>query len=311
MADTITLTPQPQWAQVVIRLDWTGFGTPTQFETVERSDDGGTTWTAVRGSPVSMVGADIGINTLWTGYLVDTAAPLNTLLTYRAVTNGTGPTATATTTLASDGSWLKDPGRPWAVIHLLPCLPLTPIPGCTPALTEPAVSLVGAGLSDEEYAADTTLSRILNAPRPADVYALRKDVATAWRVITHTLAALNTLRDFYSPGGPIFLQLDPAYGWPDRYYQPLDVVVSRLSRDLTRPWRFWDVPLVAVDAPAGPAQGTAEANWCIIDATYATYGDLAATGLTWGDVMEGDAAPLPAEGYGAGLYGDGPYGDGG
>jgi hypothetical protein len=290
MSNTITATPQNPFAQVVIRTDWTGFGTATQNEVIERSDDGGATWTAVRGSPLRTIGAAIGISTLWTGYVVDTEMPLNTPLLYRAITNGTGPTATTgPVTVTSDGSWLKDPGRPWANIHLLDCVMSLPVPGCPPAFTEPAISLVGDGLATETYAADASLFPILNSAHPADVYALRKDAATAWRVISHTLTALNTLRDFYSAGGPIFLQLDPVYGWPDRYYQPGAVDVSRLTRDLTRPQRFWDVPLVSVDAPGGPAQGTCEANWCIIDSTYATYAALTATGLTWGDVIEGDA----------------------
>lgn len=287
MATTLTATAQPQFSQVILRAEITTFG--PVFETIERSADGGATWTQIRVSPVESVGADLGISTLWIAYAVDIEMPLDTPLIYRSTDSATGSVATAMVTVSSNGqAWLKDPARPWATIGMLNCAPVIPF-GCV-APDEPAVSLVGAGLGTETYAADANLFPILNAPHPADVYALRKDATTSWRVVSHTLLAQNTLRDFYAPGGPIFIQLDPVYGWPDRYYQPMNIDVSRLSIDLTRPQRFWDVPLVTVDAPVGPAQGTCEANWCIIDDTYATYALLAANGLTWGDVMEGDAA---------------------
>jgi hypothetical protein len=287
MADALTATPDPQFAQVTLKVSYTN--TAAFTATVERSDDGGVTWTAVRGSPVTLVGP-VGAGDR-IAYLTDTEMPLDTAVRYRSTSNlGLVLTAGPVTVVEGGASWLKDPARPWANIRLTDCTFNLGTPGCPPAATEPAVSLVGAGLGTESYAADAGLFPILGSPRPADVYARRKDAVTSWRVVSHTCASKLTLDAFYTAGGPIFLQLNPVYCWPDRYYQPGQVDVSRLTQDLTDPRRYWDVPLAAMNAPVGAAQGTCENNWCIIDSTYATYANLTASGFTWGDVMAGNAA---------------------
>lgn len=288
MANVLTATVENQFAHVVLRTEFTATGSLTAV--VERSIDGGVTWTAVRGSPVTLVGPAPGAGNR-IGYLYDTEMPLDVAVQYRSTNNlGTVTTAGPVTVVSSGFAWLKDPARPWANIRLDDCSD-TPVPTkCSTPLTEPAIGLVGDGLGSEEYAADFTLFPILNRTRPADVYAYRKDATTSWRVVSKTLTSMNTLKTFYAWGGPILLQLPPVYGWPDRYYQPAEAVVSRLSRDLRVPYRLWDVPLTVVDVPIGAAQGTCENNWCILGTTYATWAALNATGLTWGDVVEGDAA---------------------
>jgi hypothetical protein len=100
------------------------------------------------------------------------------------------------------------------------------------------------------------------------------------------------------------------YGQSDRYYQPGDLSEDYLSIDQRKPYRLWQAPLTAVNAPVGPPQGTDTANWCVIEEQYATFADLTATGLTWGQIAAGEAAVPPDLAlYGGGLYGDGPYGD--
>jgi hypothetical protein len=310
MPNVLTASPDPTYAYVLLRSEFTAIA--SQTATVERSIDGGVTWQLVRGgNPLMLVGPDPAAGPR-IGYLYDAEAPLDVALQYRSTSNTGVITLAGPVTIASNGyAWLKDPARPWANLRVDFCLNTNAPAPCLAPLSEPAITLVAAGLGTETRASDATLFPILNRARPADVFAYRKAVTTSWRLVSKTLASMNSLEVFYAWGGPIFIQLPPVYGWPDRYYQPGDTEVSRLSVDLTRPYRFWDVPLTEVDAPVGAAQGTATNNWCLLKATYATWDALAATGLTWGDVMEGDAAPPPADGYGAGLYGDGPYGDGG
>lgn len=288
MANVLTATVENAFAHVLLRTEFSATGSLTAV--VERSDDGGVTWTEVRGSPVTLVGPDPGAGNR-IGYLYDTEMPLDVAVQYRSTNNlGTVTTAGPVTVVSSGFGWLKDPARPWANVRIDDCTD-TPVPTmCATPLTEPAVSLIADGLGAEEYAGDFTLFPVLNRPRPADVYAYRKDATTSWRILSKTLASMDTLNTFYAWGGPIFLQLPPAYGWPDRYYQPAEVVVSRVSNILTVPYRMWDVPLTVVDAPVGAPQGTCENNWCILGTTYATWAALNATGLTWGDVVEGDAA---------------------
>lgn len=288
MANVLTATVENAFAHVLLRTEFSATGSLTAV--VERSDDGGVTWTEVRGSPVTLVGPDPGAGNR-IGYLYDTEMPLDVAVQYRSTNNlGTVTTAGPVTVVSSGFGWLKDPARPWANVRIDDCTD-TPVPTmCATPLTEPAVSLIADGLGAEEYAGDFTLFPVLNRPRPADVYVHRKDATTSWRILSKTLTSMDTLNTFYAWGGPIFLQLPPAYGWPDRYYQPAEVVVSRVSNILTVPYRMWDVPLTVVDAPVGAPQGTCENNWCILGTTYATWAALNATGLTWGDVVEGDAA---------------------
>lgn len=288
MADVLTATPDPATASVLLRSEFTATGSTTAV--VERSTDGGTTWATVRGGdsldlvgPVPAPGNRIG-------YLYDTEAPLDVPLTYRSTNNlGTVTIAGPVTIVSSGYGWLKDPARPWADLRIDGCAGTAVPRPCDDPLTEPAISVVGAGLGTESYAADAGLFPILNRARPGDVYARRKDAVTSWRVVSKTLASMNSLEVFYAAGGPVFIQLPPVWGWPDRYYQPGDADVSRLGPVLSQPYRFWDVPLTVVDAPVGGAQGTADNNWCALAGAYPTWADLAATGLTWGDVVEGDA----------------------
>lgn len=318
MANTLTATPDPTYAHVTIRSEFTIGATSSPVTAlVERSTDGGVTWTAIRGGNVLTLIGPAPLAGNYIGYLVDTEMPLNTAVRYRStgflggVAIATPPTTAGpvTVTSADQYTWLKDPARPWADLRInndctQQVLCATP--------TEPAIVLVADGLGTEGYSGDYTLFPVLNGPKPADVFAYRKAATTSWKVVSQTLTAMNSLETFYAWGGPIFIQLPPVYGWPDRYYQPDRAEVSRLSRDLTQPYRQWDVPLTVVNAPVGAAQGTQTNNWCAVDAIYPTYADLLATGLTWGDVMAGAAVPADlTDGYGFGPYGSGPYGDGG
>lgn len=288
MANVLTATVVTVQAAVLLRTEFTATGSLTAL--VERSIDGGVTYTAIRGGNLlTLVGPAPGAGNR-VGYLYDTEMPLDVAVRYRSTNNlGTVTTAGPVTVVSSGFGWLKDPARPWANVRFDDCTSSAVPTKCTTPLTEPAVTLVADGLGSEAYAGDFTLSPILNRQRPADVWAYRKDVVTSWRVTSKTLTAMNTLKTFYAWGGPIFIQLPVVYGWPDRYYQPDQVDVSRLSRDLRVPYRLWDVPITAVDAPVGAAQGVVDNNWCAVDAAYATWANLTATGFTWGQIVEGAA----------------------
>ncbi len=48
------------------------------------------------------------------------------------------------------------------------------------------------------------------------------------------------------------------------------------------------------------------ANWCAVEEQYPTFAALTATGLTWGQIAQGQAVTLPF----SGLYDKGTYTDG-
>jgi hypothetical protein len=167
------------------------------------------------------------------------------------------------------------------------------------------------GFQDKVRAADVGLFPVLDRERPADVYARRKDITTSCRFLTRSLAALDAVYELYTAGGPLLFQvpdiygMDRPYGYKDRYFQPGDLSEAYISEDQRRPLRLWSSPLTAVDQPVGLPQGTDTANWCAVEDQYPTFAALTATGLTWGQVAQGQAVTLPF----AGLYDKGTYTD--
>jgi hypothetical protein len=250
-------------------------------------------------------------------FLTDSEAPLDTAVTYRAFEDvvGLDPSSNVVTggpvTITSGGyNWLKDPGRPWANVRVDLCGELG---GPCADLADP-VSLLRLG--SKGRASDANLIPVLDRELPADIWARRKGIVSSITFLTRTLDAIDSVYDLFTAGGPLLLQIQPLFGWPDAYWQPGELTeVYTGSSDQRLPYRRWDVPLVQVDrpAPAAPAQGTACANWCLVEERYETSQDLANTGLTWLGVVDCTATPvpLPTDGYGFGPYGSGPYGDGG
>lgn len=164
------------------------------------------------------------------------------------------------------------------------------------ALPVPTDDLVWVGYRDKVRAMDAGLFPVLDRERPVDVFARRKDIVTSCLFLSRTLASIKDVYDLYTVGGPLIFQtptvygMDRPYGVVDRCFQPGDLVESYISQDQRKPVRLWSVPLTAVESPVGLPQGTDTANWCAILDKYPTYADLTATGLTWGQIAEGDAA---------------------
>lgn len=164
------------------------------------------------------------------------------------------------------------------------------------ALPVPTDDLVWVGYRDKVRAMDAGLFPVLDRERPVDVFARRKDLVTSALFLSRTLASIKDVYDLFTVGGPLIFQtpiiygMDRPYGVVDRCFQPGDLVESYISQDQRKPVRLWSVPLTAVESPVGLPQGTDTANWCVIEDKYPTYADLTATGLTWGQIAEGDAA---------------------
>lgn len=242
-------------------------------------------------------------------YVFDHEAPLDRNVWYLAASGPDNVTFfEGAFVIPSNGSvWMKDPGRPWADLRADLC----ETPTRTPAGCETlAHDIAWVGLGNKTRAMDAGVFQVLDRERAADVFARRKDVATTANFLTRSLTAIDEVYELYTVGGPLLYQLPAIYGFADRYMQPGDLVEEYISLDQRKPYRRWNAPLTSVDQPIGEPQGTDATNWCTIDETYATFGELATTGFTWGNVIDGSAATPPAPtGYGAGLYGDGPYGD--
>lgn len=171
--------------------------------------------------------------------------------------------------------------------------------------------LAWVGFQDKVRASDAGLFPVLDRERPADVYARRKDITTSCRFLSRSLSAIDAVYTLYTVGGPLLFQIPDVYGmskqagYKDRYFQPGDLNEAYISDDQRRPLRLWSAPLTSVDQPIGLPQGTDTANWCAIEEQYPTFAALTATGLTWGQIAQGQAVTLPF----SGLYDKGTYTD--
>lgn len=244
-------------------------------------------------------------------FLIDTEAPLNTAIHYRAYedVDGLGTSANSATsntvTIITTYQWFKDPARPWANIAVDLC------PQGAPCADTTGVSLLQLG--NKARASDANLIGILDRELPADIWARRKGIVSSVTFLTRSLDAITAVYDLFTAGGPLLLQFDPLFGWDDAYWQPGDLAEAYTgSADQRVPYRQWTVPLVQVDqpAPAAAGQGTACSNWCTVAEDYATSQELTDTGLTWLDVANCEAVEQSGYGFGPpGLgYGFGPYG---
>lgn len=267
---------------VFLTADFTASAGTQTTATVERGLSATGPWTLLR--TVDLLGQ--------VGVFYDTVAPLDTALYYRWTGDPGGATIVQGpfTEVSTGTVLLKDPLRPWANLELSLCAG-----GQTQMIREACnptgPELIWVGLGDKTYRADATLLDRYNARVPADIYGVRKRLDSSMKLLSKTLAAKDAVETFYAGGGPVQLQLPVIYGFPDAVVQPGDVDEEYLSgsRDQRMPHRIWEAPFTVVDTPLGPVQGTACANWCAIEDTYATFADLTATGLTWGQIAAGTA----------------------
>ncbi len=303
---TFTATADDDNAEVELNIDFTTTLIDNSFTVVRVHADG--TEHLVRG------GYRVAFFPVTLDYfLIDTEAPLNVPVHYRAYedVDGLGTSANQvvsnTVTIATDFNWFKDPSRPWANLRVDLC------PAALPCTGSPDLSLLRLG--DKTRASDANLIGILDRALPADIWARRKGIVSSVTFLTRTLDSIDAVYDLFTAGGPLLLQFDPLFGWPDAYWQPGDLAEVYTGSDNQRvPFRQWSVPLVQVDqpSPAAAGQGTVCSNWCLVAERYETSQDLANTGLNWLQVADCTATPVPIpDGYGFGPYGSGPYGDGG
>lgn len=294
----LTVTPNNTLALMLVEIDYTAEPGTSTSATLYRGLSATGPWEELR--EVDLLAEQ--------AFAYDNTMPFNTTVYYRTVSdNGVELISTgAIITTGTDGAaWIRDPLRPWADIEMLFCE--SPEAPCN---APDRMSWVGFGTTGR--ATDAGLFDILNAEKPADVYARRKNLSTDINFFTNTLFMKDRVYDLFTVGGPVYLTLPPVYGWADAFIQTTaDLSEDYVAeRDQRKPWRRWNAPVRTVDRPLGPVQGSACANWCEVDAAYGTFADMTAAGGTWGEVADGTfLCPAPAlSGYGEGGYGEGPYG---
>ncbi|MCL7377487.1 hypothetical protein [Streptomyces sp. 35G-GA-8] len=286
---------------VVLTVTWTGTaGTQTTGDIYRSAVSAAGPWTFLQTVPL------LGQRAVF----YDTGAPIGTPVWYRAIGHpGTNQELFAgPAQLPQEGSvWVKDPLRPWADRDFDFCS--GGIEGHSDVCSTPNPERVWVGFGDRDREEDAGLFPLTGSETPAVVWSRRKSHGGTISFMTRTLDAKDEVYDLFTAGGPLMLQLPPVYGQPDIYIQPGRLRESYLYADQRRPHRMWTMPYTVVDAPVGPKQGSACANWCVVEEVFPTFADLAAAGGTYQDLAAGTlVCGTSTDGYGDGLYGDGIYG---
>lgn len=187
-------------------------------------------------------------------------------------------------TVPSEDVWLKSPLNPCDDVKVGLCSPL--LEDCE---EDTRVSYVGTDA--DEYAPNTTLLNPVNRRRPIAVNRVRRDATSALRLLAHDCEARDAVLAANEPGDPLLFQAPADYCIEDRYISVGVERVDRLSIDQREDFRLITLPYAVVDRPEGPANGVCGARIRDLCDLYATWAAITIAGLTWQDLLLGEASP--------------------
>jgi len=155
--------------------------------------------------------------------------------------------------------------------------------------TSPGIMLASYG-PRETYAAGGGVLAAENRPRYIPVIRPRRDASSTATFFTRRFTDRDSLKATLFPGTVLFLQAPPAYGISDRYIHiPEDYAIDRALPDHRIQHRVFTLPHSVVDRPAGPANGPCRSRIRDLCNIYATWTAINVAGLTYQDLIEGDA----------------------
>jgi hypothetical protein len=188
-------------------------------------------------------------------------------------------------TVASSGMFrYGDPVRPCNDVLLL--LDYNQDPSCVPTQ-----GIFFGNMSDETYASNSGTFVPVNADTPITTSRNRLKAAATLTVVSRTFMDRDALEQLHAPGSVTFLRGPAQYGVKDRYMLAGDIDEQRPMSDHRIQPRAISIPHVTTARPWGPSQGVCGTRVQDLCDTYATLGALEASGLSWADVLRGNASP--------------------
>lgn len=194
---------------------------------------------------------------------------------------------TASVTIECDGCFrLGDPVRPCNDVRVCLCAD--------------GVSCGGPGglffvsMPPDTHASNSGQLVPVNSAYPIPVSRTRRKPISELQVVATSFTARDALVTLLTPGGPLLLRSPAGYGIGDRYIQVGDVPITQGQQDLTSQPRLIQMPNAQVLAPVGPTQGTCGARVKDLCDVYPTWDALIAAGLTYKDLLLGNASATPS-----------------
>lgn len=185
---------------------------------------------------------------------------------------------------------LGDPVRPCNDVYLR--LGEDVDPACVPTQ-----GIFFANMSQAEtFPAQTGTFLPTNSRYPIAVNRQRQAITATLTTVTRTFPDRDALRQLNDPGSPLLLRGPAQYGIDDRYMSVTDVTENRPLSDHRIPVRTVNMPHLEVARPSGPSTGVCGTRVEDLCDIYPTWDALAASGLTWLDLLRGkasNAAPVP------------------
>lgn len=282
---SVTATADPARARnrITVTRDTAGVAWST-FD-LERTDDQGQTWVAVRGATAATPPGDV-----WIGY--DYEAANGAVVQYRA--RGTTATGIA-------GAWVSSTTVSWAstvawIKH--------------PSAAERNMTFRTRSWPEPVRGRRAGVHRPVGRADPVVVTDVRQLITGTFVIYTATETEADALVALLE-AAVVLVQSPPAYRFGSRWIAPLDVTEIRGTRRAGEQIRWWQIPFVEVAAPADDGIIVSGMTWADVLATYADWQALVDTGLTWGDLV-GPAPAVDTGGVdGGGVWTGGAIEDGG
>ena len=195
---------------------------------------------------------------------------------------------TENVTIACDGCFrLGDPVRPCNDIQVCFCYDTANGCGGTSGV-------FFAGMTPDVYGANSGLMAPVNSVYPIPITRNRRAAAGTFTLVPTSFTARDSLLALLAPGGPLLWRGPAEYGTKDRYIQVGDVPVAPVLADLRVQPRVVDLPFSVAKAPVGPTQGVCGARFEDLCDVYSSWDAIVAAGLTYADLLRGEAGTTPA-----------------
>lgn len=264
MTQTLTATPDPANARVLLQLTWTTPGTQWATATVTRVNGDGSTEVVRSANPATLVAG------AWLDYDYDPG--LDEVVSYLA-TSPEEPGVvieSAQVTVASGGqTWLKHPGKP--------ALNRTVQPTRPPDLTRPI---------------DMGVFPVLGRRLPVAVSATRRSATGTLELTSATDDERAGLLNLFVDGAVLLLATPGGYGLGRLFLAVGDVDEQRPAGAAPEPTRVWQVPFTVVGAPVGSVLAAGN-SYSDVQGTYASYGDLLEAEGTYEALLAGVGSSAP------------------